>query len=123
IMKLLMKISGLNVGRTKPIIENINVEIEKGELIILSGLNGCGKSTLLKSIAGLIPSLSGNIYIQDTHIQNQLKTNSRLISFVNTDRVKEDIITVKDLVKFGTHPYWQKNDEPIIDLQINETLE
>ncbi len=35
------------------VLSNINLDIEKGELIVFVGPSGCGKSTLLRMIAGL----------------------------------------------------------------------
>jgi len=34
----------------KAIIENFNLQVNKGEVVAITGPNGCGKSTLLKSI-------------------------------------------------------------------------
>lgn len=47
-------------------IENLNLEINDGELFILLGPSGCGKSTTLLSIAGLIKPEEGEIKIGDT---------------------------------------------------------
>ena len=46
------------------VLNNINLEIEKGELITFFGPNGCGKTTLLNIIAGLIDFDSGNVKIE-----------------------------------------------------------
>ena len=39
----------------------MNLEMERGQKIVLTGANGIGKTTLLKSILGLIPSISGTV--------------------------------------------------------------
>ena len=51
-------------------IKDINFEINKGEVILLTGNSGCGKSTLLKCLNGLIPAitegtLKGELFIND----------------------------------------------------------
>ena len=51
-------------------IHDINFEINKGEVILLTGNSGCGKSTMLKCLNGLIPAitegnLSGELSIND----------------------------------------------------------
>jgi len=50
-------------GKGPVILDNINLEIQRGDLIALIGPSGCGKSTLLKLIANLIPASSGNINV------------------------------------------------------------
>ena len=45
----------------KYILNNINLEVEKGEFIGLAGKSGCGKSTLLYNLTGIIPhAVNGN---------------------------------------------------------------
>ena len=39
----------------------LNLEMERGQKIVLTGANGIGKTTLLKSILGLIPSIRGSV--------------------------------------------------------------
>ena len=59
------------------ILKNINLEINKNELVILAGPTGCGKSTLLRSIIGLIPHMHGGEYkgkvIVDQLVVNDVK--------------------------------------------------
>ena len=50
------------------ILKSIDLEIEKGEFVILVGPSGCGKSTLLSMIAGLDAPTSGNILLGDRDI-------------------------------------------------------
>lgn len=45
------------------VLENINIEVEKGQIVALVGPSGCGKSTLLNLISGLIKQDSGTITI------------------------------------------------------------
>jgi polar amino acid transport system ATP-binding protein len=55
-------------GCKKDILTNINLEINKGETIVITGHNGSGKSTLLKCIMGIIPVTSGKIYFNNQDI-------------------------------------------------------
>jgi len=45
----------------KIVLNNINLEIDRGDSIAFIGRNGCGKSTLLKIIAGLLPFEKGKV--------------------------------------------------------------
>jgi multiple sugar transport system ATP-binding protein len=59
-----LSIRGLQIvlGKT-PIIEGLDLDIEKGEFVVLLGPSGCGKSTLLHSIAGLLDVDDGKVEI------------------------------------------------------------
>lgn len=51
----------LVIGYDSPLSSPLNLEMERGQKIALTGANGIGKTTLMKSILGLIPSLSGSV--------------------------------------------------------------
>ena len=50
------------------ILKSIDIEVEKGEFLILVGPSGCGKSTLLSMIAGLDTPTSGQIMLADRDV-------------------------------------------------------
>ncbi|MGN0327587.1 MAG: ABC-F family ATP-binding cassette domain-containing protein [Lachnospira sp.] len=51
----------LVIGYDEPLSSPLNLEMERGSRIVLTGANGIGKSTLLKSILGLIKPISGEV--------------------------------------------------------------
>lgn len=51
----------LVIGYEEPLSSPLNLEMERGEKIVLTGANGIGKTTLLKSILGLIKPLEGSV--------------------------------------------------------------
>ena len=51
----------LVIGYDAPLSSPLDLQMERGEKIVLTGANGIGKTTLLKSILGLIPALSGEV--------------------------------------------------------------
>ncbi len=51
-------------------LENVNLEIHKGEFICILGPSGCGKSTLLNIIAGLEKASSGKIFLNGNEIKS-----------------------------------------------------
>ncbi|TZG33392.1 ATP-binding cassette domain-containing protein [Agrobacterium sp. B1(2019)] len=57
----------LNYG-TVEVLKNLNLDIGKGEFLVLLGSSGCGKSTLLNCIAGLIEPTDGQIFINDRNV-------------------------------------------------------
>jgi iron complex transport system ATP-binding protein len=100
--------------------ENLNLELNAGQLVCFMGPNGIGKSSLIRTLAGLQKSLSGEI-----NIHNNEKKAAETISVVLTDKVSSGNMTVYDLVAFGRYPYlgWSVNfsyeDEEIIHRAIN----
>lgn len=52
---------GLVIGYNEPLSVPLDLEMERGQKIVLVGANGIGKTTLLKSILGLIPPLEGRV--------------------------------------------------------------
>lgn len=52
---------GLVIGYDEPLSRPLDLEMERGQKIVLTGANGIGKTTLLKSILGLIPPLAGTV--------------------------------------------------------------
>ena len=70
----LSKISKKYIGANKDItvLKNINLKINKGELISLSGPSGSGKSTLLHIIALLDQPTSGEIFLKKKVFLNRM---------------------------------------------------
>ncbi len=51
----------LVIGYNEPLSIPLNIEMERGQKVVLTGANGIGKTTLLKSILGLIKPISGSV--------------------------------------------------------------
>jgi ABC-type Mn2+/Zn2+ transport system ATPase subunit len=47
----------------RPVLQEITLEMDKGQSLALVGMNGSGKSTLLKTIVGLLPRLGGRLEV------------------------------------------------------------
>lgn len=52
------------------VLNDFHLTVEKGEFVTFLGPSGCGKSTALNCVCGLLPITSGEIYIDDTCIDN-----------------------------------------------------
>jgi branched-chain amino acid transport system ATP-binding protein len=70
---LTVKNLSIKYGHTE-VLHNLNLNIERGEIVTLFGPNGSGKSTLLRSICGLMPIENGEIIFEDK-ILNGLSTS------------------------------------------------
>ncbi len=64
-----------------PILENIDLEIKKGEFFSMLGPSGCGKTTLLRCIAGFESLSQGSVFLGDREVTN-LPPNERPVNTV-----------------------------------------
>lgn len=110
-MKPVLNIVNLSIGQETPIVEAINAQAFKNDLIVLTGENGSGKSTLLKTIAGIYKVLSGEIFISGESISLlPQKKRAEKLAFASTQRIREDYIRIEDVVRFGQFPYLQLSE-------------
>ena len=88
------------------IASNLNIKIDKGNLVCLLGENGIGKSTLLRTLTKVQPALNGEIYINNHNLNtlNNLDL-SKSLSLVLTERLPESNLSVFELVALGRQPY------------------
>ena len=59
--KFLFTTKDLIIGYDEPLSSSLNLVMERGQRIVLTGANGIGKSTLLKSLLGIVKPLKGNV--------------------------------------------------------------
>ena len=63
-MNYFFRAEKMTVGyHNKPLIENVEFVLKKGEILTLIGPNGAGKSTILKSLTGQLELIAGTVYI------------------------------------------------------------
>lgn len=65
--RVIFETTDLVIGyeKNKPLSKPINLRMERGEKIALTGTNGIGKTTFLKSVLGIIPPLDGKVTLGD----------------------------------------------------------
>ena len=122
----MIKASNLKVGyEDKIIIENLSIDIKKGQIVSILGPNGCGKSTLLKTLSRMIKPVSGDIYLEDKKIINlKNKHISQKLCLLSQHNSAPNGISVEELVYFGRIPHkkWyetkSKEDEKLVNWAI-----
>ncbi len=117
----------INYGNVK-IIDNISLDIKKGEFVSVIGPNGAGKSTILKAITRSIEINNGYIYLNGKDINSFLhKERAKIIGFVPQEYNIPFNFTVQDIVSMGRNPYMKRmhkekgEDKKIVENSLRKT--
>jgi ABC-type multidrug transport system fused ATPase/permease subunit len=109
-------VSYIYPGSIDKAIDNISININKGESIGIVGPSGSGKSTLIDLLLGLLPPTSGCICVDGRDIAGDLRSWQNHIGYVpQTIYLTDD--TIRRNIAFGLEE--QKIDEPSIRRAIN----
>ena len=99
-------IEDFSCGYEKFRLSEIGFSLEKGTFAGVIGPNGSGKTTLFRGITGILPTLSGTIFLKGRNIHSiPLRLRSRNIAVVS-QFVDADQISVEDYVLMGRLPYY-----------------
>lgn len=104
-------------------LNNINLDIQAGELVALLGPSGCGKTTLLRIIAGLETPDTGNILFNGDDVSSR-DVRNRNVGFVFQNYALFRHMTVFDNVAFGLRmkPRRERPSEAVIAEKVQELL-
>ncbi len=89
-----------------PVVSDVNIGLQKGEVLTLIGPNGAGKTTILKNIIRQLEPIAGTIVINGRDIAalsgNEL---AKEMSVLLTERLKTEMMTCEEVVETGRYPY------------------
>jgi iron complex transport system ATP-binding protein len=108
------------------LLSQLNLTVNRGEMVALIGRNGTGKSTLLKSMIGLLAPLNGKCLLEGLPINEfALPQRARKLSFVSSQLTQLPSLTVGELVSLGRMPYtdWMGRLKPEDKLLVNKALD
>ncbi|MCU7557416.1 ABC transporter ATP-binding protein [Macrococcus capreoli] len=98
-------------------IDNLNLEVKKGEFFTLLGPSGCGKTTTLRSLVGFAPVSKGAIYVDDKEITH-LPIENRGIGIVFQSYALFPSMSVYENIAFGLKV--RKKSKDAIDKKVKE---
>lgn len=109
-------------------INDVSLQLKKGEIVSIIGANGSGKSTILRLLTKLITPESGSVYLEGKRIdemsQKVIAQKLTMLPQVHDHNID---LTVYDLVKYGRNPFqkWYEGiraeDKDIIEFAISAT--
>jgi iron complex transport system ATP-binding protein len=108
------------------LLSQLNLTVNRGEMVALIGRNGTGKSTLLKSMIGLLAPQNGVCLLDGLPFgEYTLPQRARRVSFVSSQHTQLPSLTVGELVCLGRMPYtgWMGRLTPEDKLLVKQALD
>ena len=85
-----------------PALAGADLDVDGGEIILLSGANGAGKTTLLRLCAGLLPLRSGHAEVLGADLAVDRRAIRRSLALVGHETFCYDDLTVHENIRFAT---------------------
>ncbi len=102
-------------------LNDVSLDISKGEFIILAGRNGSGKSTLIRHFNGLLRPTSGHVILSGSSVFEDLKKTRKKVGMVFQDADTQIVgDTVFDEAAFGLENL--KIKRPVIKQRVTHVL-
>ena len=100
------------------VINNINFNVKKGEILGLLGLNGAGKSTIMKMICSYVQPNSGEIFICEKNIAKHPNGTKKKIGYLSENNPLYQDMYVSEFLSFISNLYnlKKKNFKNVIEL-------
>ncbi len=109
------------------VLKGFNMNLKKGENIVVLGKSGCGKSVLIKCIVGLLNYDSGSLKVFGNEInalsQQELDLLRARVGFVFQSGALYDSMTIKENLEFPLRRHGKQKSKKEIDDLIEETLQ
>lgn len=100
-------------GRNRPVVRDVTLNVERGELVGLLGPNGSGKSTLIKTIAGINLPTAGTLHWDDTDLEAiDRRERAKVVSYVPQSISLSFSLDVREAVLLGRTPYFGTRPSP-----------
>jgi len=115
----MLEIQDLKAGyATVPVLKEVSLNVDKGEIVTLIGANGAGKTTLLKAITGILPSGGGEVVFNNENI-TKLPTHKIVrkgICLVPEGREILSQMTVYENLLMGAYIYNDESYKETLDM-------
>jgi ABC-2 type transport system ATP-binding protein len=82
-------------------LDNVSLEIDRGEIFALLGPNGAGKTTLINSVCGIVNATSGEVLVDGHDIDSEFRLTRSMIGLVPQELPSESFETVWNTCRFS----------------------
>ncbi|MFW6362707.1 MAG: ABC transporter ATP-binding protein [Spirochaeta sp.] len=92
-------------GRVDPIVNQVDLDLNPGELVGLIGSNGAGKSTLMRLLLGYLPAQKGHVEVTGDRLKTlSSRERARRLSYMGQQRPLSFPFTAVEVVEMGAFP-------------------
>jgi phospholipid/cholesterol/gamma-HCH transport system ATP-binding protein len=121
-------VSGLKKSfGTKEVLKNINLDLRKGENIVILGRSGTGKSVTIQCIVGMLTPTEGSVKVLGEEVselsEKALKELRMKIGFLFQSGALYDSMTVRENLEFPLTRVLKLTDKAEIDKRVEAALE
>ncbi len=110
------------------VLQQVDLELRAGELLMILGANGSGKTTLMRLLAGHLAPQSGRVLLNDQPLHRLGRRElARQVSYLPQAEARDIALTVREVVRLGRTPHrgwwkpWTIEDESAVDAALETT--
>ncbi len=123
-----LRANGLTkVYRKRKVVNDVDIEVQQGEIVGLLGPNGAGKTTTFYMMVGLIPPFRGNVFLDDTEITNvPMYRRARMgVGYLAQEpsvfrklTVEENVLAILETIKLPRRERKERLEELLAELSL-----
>jgi ABC-2 type transport system ATP-binding protein len=104
-----------STGTALKALDEVSLDVQRGEFFGLLGPNGAGKTTLISILAGLAKATSGNVFVHGHNVQSDYAAARRALGVVPQELVFDPFFTVREALRIQSGYFGIKRNDDWID--------